>query len=373
LSQIASVIRCGFTGHEMVGGHSMGLIHMNGRVFDSKIGRFLSADPFVQKPFFSQSLNRYSYLFNNPFSGTDPTGFFNGEDRPSTAKWVVLYEISDFAAAFQRGWEPRPDFWQQTRFQGLNYQVPPDTYVPPRPANPATPPDGTTWQAGLVGPSVQAGGDLGSTAGGVPGQNLSDALYYPGYFPVARLDMGIASPLVNGSLNLVNGLANGANDLFGWALQPFDTYGGEIISAETALPGGGIAAGPTILLGNISRSIRLANASRGPAATLELAQEIATHAKQTISIMETAEGPTLVAGGVRDLSAAQKALAVERGLTPVELPGFHAEKTLIHAAGERGLTPTRGVSTNNICGGSEGCRTFLEGLGAIVDGRFFSF
>ena len=58
-----------------IGGHSMGLIHMNGRVFDSKIGRFLSADPLVQAPQFSQSFNRYSYLFNNPFSGTDPTGF----------------------------------------------------------------------------------------------------------------------------------------------------------------------------------------------------------------------------------------------------------------------------------------------------------
>ena len=75
LDKIRSVTRRGFTEHEMVGGQSMGLIHMNGRVKDSITGRFLSADPYVQAPFNSQSLNRYSYVFNNPLSNVDPTGF----------------------------------------------------------------------------------------------------------------------------------------------------------------------------------------------------------------------------------------------------------------------------------------------------------
>jgi len=35
----------------------------------------LSADPFVQEPGNSQSLNRYSYCINNPLAFTDPTGF----------------------------------------------------------------------------------------------------------------------------------------------------------------------------------------------------------------------------------------------------------------------------------------------------------
>lgn len=63
----------GFTGHEQV--DSVGLIHMNGRVYDPIIGRFLSADPFVQAPSNLQSLNRYSYVTNNPLSMTDPSGF----------------------------------------------------------------------------------------------------------------------------------------------------------------------------------------------------------------------------------------------------------------------------------------------------------
>ena len=54
----------------------VGLVHMNGRVYDPEIGRFLSADPFVQEPGNLESWNRYSYVVNNPLSLTDPTGFF---------------------------------------------------------------------------------------------------------------------------------------------------------------------------------------------------------------------------------------------------------------------------------------------------------
>ncbi|WP_437966775.1 FG-GAP-like repeat-containing protein [Sorangium sp. So ce260] len=71
----------GFTGHEDEEDRS--LINMRGRIYDPALGRFLSADPFVQAPFFSQSLNRYSYAFNNPLSFVDPTGYqAKGKDTP---------------------------------------------------------------------------------------------------------------------------------------------------------------------------------------------------------------------------------------------------------------------------------------------------
>ena len=63
----------GFTGHEHL--DSVGLIHMNGRVYDPALGRFLSADPFVPNPTATQSFNRYTYVYNNPLSYTDPSGF----------------------------------------------------------------------------------------------------------------------------------------------------------------------------------------------------------------------------------------------------------------------------------------------------------
>lgn len=70
---INSLTRRGFTQHEML--PEVNLIHMNGRVYEPTLGRFLSADPFIQAPDFSQSYNRYAYLFNNPLSGADPSGF----------------------------------------------------------------------------------------------------------------------------------------------------------------------------------------------------------------------------------------------------------------------------------------------------------
>ncbi len=66
----------GFTDYEHF--DSVGLIHMNGRVYDPELGRFMSADPFVQALYNSQSYNRYSYVFNNPLSFTDPSGYTSG-------------------------------------------------------------------------------------------------------------------------------------------------------------------------------------------------------------------------------------------------------------------------------------------------------
>jgi len=63
----------GFTGHEML--DQLDLVHMNGRVYDSRTGRFLSADPLVSDPMDGQNYNRYSYVLNNPTNLTDPTGF----------------------------------------------------------------------------------------------------------------------------------------------------------------------------------------------------------------------------------------------------------------------------------------------------------
>jgi RHS repeat-associated core domain len=62
----------GYTGHEHLAEFS--LIDMNGCMYDPLLGRFLSPDPFVQIPDFSQNFNRYSYCLNNPLIYTDPSG-----------------------------------------------------------------------------------------------------------------------------------------------------------------------------------------------------------------------------------------------------------------------------------------------------------
>jgi RHS repeat-associated protein len=76
---INNVSRWGYTGQTVLG-VSMGLNHMNGRVEDSIIGRFLSPDPNVPDPGNTQSWNRYTYVNNNPVTMVDPSGFIPGGD-----------------------------------------------------------------------------------------------------------------------------------------------------------------------------------------------------------------------------------------------------------------------------------------------------
>ncbi|WP_437685624.1 RHS repeat-associated core domain-containing protein [Sorangium sp. So ce176] len=63
----------GFTGHESE--DEIGLVNMKGRMYDPRIGRFLTTDPIVSFMFFGQSWNPYSYVLNSPLNFVDPSGF----------------------------------------------------------------------------------------------------------------------------------------------------------------------------------------------------------------------------------------------------------------------------------------------------------
>jgi len=68
----------GYIGQEHL--PQFGLINLNARLYDPAVGRFLSPDPFVQSPRFSQSFNRYSYCINNPLRYKDQSGELFGTD-----------------------------------------------------------------------------------------------------------------------------------------------------------------------------------------------------------------------------------------------------------------------------------------------------
>jgi len=59
------------------------------------LGRFLGVDPIVQFPTNSQSLNPYSYILNNPFAGTDPTGY--EVECPGGTKGACTFNGSDIS------------------------------------------------------------------------------------------------------------------------------------------------------------------------------------------------------------------------------------------------------------------------------------
>lgn len=67
-----TILDRGYTGHEHL--QSVGLIHMNGRLYDPKLHRFLQPDNYVQEPFNTQNYNRYGYCWNNPLKFSDPSG-----------------------------------------------------------------------------------------------------------------------------------------------------------------------------------------------------------------------------------------------------------------------------------------------------------
>jgi RHS repeat-associated protein len=88
-----SDVPLGFTGHRHEG-DGLDLIDMEARLYDPSLGRFLSADPLVSRPFHSQGWNRYSYVENNPLRYVDPTGFTKQCDpmnpRCSDSGWSLI-------------------------------------------------------------------------------------------------------------------------------------------------------------------------------------------------------------------------------------------------------------------------------------------
>jgi RHS repeat-associated protein len=72
---VGAVTDRGFTAHEHL--DELNLIHMNGRIYDPALARFMTADPFIQAPSNLQSYNRYSYVLNSPLMYTDPTGYLS--------------------------------------------------------------------------------------------------------------------------------------------------------------------------------------------------------------------------------------------------------------------------------------------------------
>lgn len=123
-NRISFITNRGFTGHEHL--DDFGLINANARLYEPSTGRFLSPDPFIQAPDYSQNYNRFAYAFNNPLCFYDPDGKF---------VWFVPVIIGAVAGgyvggAIQQGhggvsganWNPfggGQGSWDNTAWQGI--------------------------------------------------------------------------------------------------------------------------------------------------------------------------------------------------------------------------------------------------------------
>ncbi len=107
-SFLDEVIDRGYTGHEHL--DQLGLIDMRGRMYDPRLGRFLSPDPFVQAPTDPQNYNRYSYCLNNPLKYTDPDGEF----------WhIVIGAAIGGAINLATNWKNCDGFWEYAAAFGV--------------------------------------------------------------------------------------------------------------------------------------------------------------------------------------------------------------------------------------------------------------
>ncbi|KAF5274468.1 hypothetical protein FQR65_LT17005 [Abscondita terminalis] len=74
LAEGERLLNRGYTSHEHF--EDIGIIHMNGRLYDPLLRRFLNADENIQDPNNTQNYNKYGYVLNYPLMYNDPSGEF---------------------------------------------------------------------------------------------------------------------------------------------------------------------------------------------------------------------------------------------------------------------------------------------------------
>ena len=93
----------GYTSHEHFA--EVGLIHMNGSLYDPLLRRFLNADENIQDPTNTQSYNKYGYVWNNPLLYSDSNGeWFGIDDLIVAAVSFVIGYVTHGIMTGQWGW-----------------------------------------------------------------------------------------------------------------------------------------------------------------------------------------------------------------------------------------------------------------------------
>ncbi len=228
----ANGVTRGFTGHEEM--DSVCLVNANARLYDPTTGRFLSPDSFTENQYDLQTLNRYTYVGNNPLSLTDPTGHF---------AFGLFLMIAAVVAVFEPMYEQYPLF-------GSIMTVAASLACGPGAA------------ACAAGAASMASGEITGLTGGSLGDVLkAAALTFAQSYGLARIGMtnwslpekAVASGLVGGITSVAGGgrfgagfLAAGAGSLTGPVIgEPPGTFSAKglllssVLGGATSMLGGG--------------------------------------------------------------------------------------------------------------------------------------
>ena len=301
----------GYTGHEHL--ERTGLIHMNGRVYDPAIGRFLSPDPIVADASFSQSWNAYSYALNSPLSYSDPSGF-------SVAKTTTVYG--------DRYWDSASLSMLESLLWSSFYH----SHQLPLYFNEFY--DAQSWNDGVhpafatvpLQGAVSLGEEIGPADRPMAQRldSLQTGLDVAGLSPV----VGIAADLVNAAISIVRGKFIDA---------------GLNIGAAIPVIGQGITGAKIVHRASTGLAGSAADRAKQVHSVLDPRAERA----RTTAVTETREGIRVVSSSERRLTPAQRATL---GVNEIEGVGVgHAEITGVHAARKLGLTPTGTAASRPIC------------------------
>ena len=110
LGYVDDSVRKQFTGYERDG--ETGLEYAQARMYAARLGRFMSVDKWSGSRTNPQTINRYSYVINNPLTLNDPTGNY--------PQWYGGSNVDDKK---KEGWE---DFVKDRRFPVLGKDEPYD-------------------------------------------------------------------------------------------------------------------------------------------------------------------------------------------------------------------------------------------------------
>ncbi|WP_419868692.1 RHS repeat domain-containing protein [Chryseobacterium sp. CT-SW4] len=195
------LIERGYTSHEHFA--EVGIIHMNGRLYDPLLRRFLNADENIQDPYNTQNYNKYGYALNNPLMYADPSGEFF---------WIIAGAV---AGAYLTGVKANGS-WNPTK-----------------------------WNWGATWGKIVMGGAIGAFTGGVGAAVGSSAAIY------AAGTLGIQGGILGGA---IAGAAGGA---VAGAINGFATA---VMFGENALQGtfSGLASGAIggAVLGGIAGGVQ---------------------------------------------------------------------------------------------------------------------
>ncbi|MEF9388543.1 RHS repeat domain-containing protein [Ralstonia solanacearum species complex bacterium KE056] len=142
-------------------------------------------------------------------------------------------------------------------------------------------------------------------------------------------------------------------------------YYGAIYAEELALGTAIVAEIATGVPNPVSTPVSAAAQVATKAQAIHDALDPIARSMRTTTVLRTATCDIAASGARRDLTPAQRAIAVSLEATPAKLPGEHAEVTAITYARENGLIPKIMEVTRDIC---PACAAVIESTGGTVTG-----